>query len=256
MIGRLGLGPAVGHVGLDLLGHRLGLDPVERVEGAHERQVELVLDHVARQPRQPVVGVHRRVGQPAALVGAGPGAAAMRSSTPAVNSSTTPGSDSLGRASRGPAGTWWTRSPGSTSTTGGQVGRPGPGEHVAGDAGAGQGRGQLADVDVHAAAVARAGLGQGRGVQGQDGEPAHGGQSLPAVAKIAPGTAAVMDPVGLQAVATRPGGTGGSVAAGSRRGPGRRPVRPAARALLAAPRPRARAGTRGRCARGPASAPR
>ena len=48
------------------------------------------------------------------------GAAAMRSSTPAVNSSTTAGSDSLGSVSRGPAGTWWTRSPGSTSTTGGR----------------------------------------------------------------------------------------------------------------------------------------
>ena len=66
--GRLGLGPAVRHVRLDLLGHRLGLHPVEGVERAHERQVQLVLDHVAREPRQPVVGVHRRVGQPAAVV--------------------------------------------------------------------------------------------------------------------------------------------------------------------------------------------
>ena len=37
--GRLGLGPAVRHVGLDLLGHRLRLDAVERVERADERQV-------------------------------------------------------------------------------------------------------------------------------------------------------------------------------------------------------------------------
>ena len=48
--GRLGLGPAVGHVGLHLLGHRFRLDPVEGVERAHERQVELVLDHVAGEP--------------------------------------------------------------------------------------------------------------------------------------------------------------------------------------------------------------
>src|SRR5580704_120414 len=44
----------------------------------------------------------------------------MRWSTPAVNSSTTAGSDSLGSTSSGPAGTWWTRRPGSTSTTGGR----------------------------------------------------------------------------------------------------------------------------------------
>ena len=60
--GRLGLGPPVRHVGLDLFGHGLRLDPVERVEGADQRQVQLVLDHVARQPGQPVVGVHRGVG--------------------------------------------------------------------------------------------------------------------------------------------------------------------------------------------------
>ncbi len=44
--GRLGLGAPVRHVGLDLFGHRLGLHPIKGVERAHERQVQLVLDHV------------------------------------------------------------------------------------------------------------------------------------------------------------------------------------------------------------------
>ena len=35
----------------------LGLDPGERVEGRHQRQVELVLEAVAGHARQPVVGV-------------------------------------------------------------------------------------------------------------------------------------------------------------------------------------------------------
>ncbi len=67
--GRLGLGTPVWHVGLDLFGHRLRLDPIEGVEGAYERQVQLVLDHVARQPREPVVGVHRGIGQVRAPLG-------------------------------------------------------------------------------------------------------------------------------------------------------------------------------------------
>ena len=60
--GRLGLGPAVGHVGFDLFGHRLGLDPVQCVEGADQRQVELVLDDVTGEAGEPVVGVHRGKG--------------------------------------------------------------------------------------------------------------------------------------------------------------------------------------------------
>ncbi len=98
----------------------------------------------------------------------------MDSSTLVVNSSTTVGSDSLATAWSGPAGTWCTRSPGSTSTAGRQVGRPGPGEHVAGDPGPGQGGGELAHVDVHATPVARAWLGQRGRVQREDGEAAHG----------------------------------------------------------------------------------
>ena len=44
----------------------------------------------------------------------------MRASTPSVNSSTTSGSRSLARGPSGPAGTWWTRRPGSTATVGGR----------------------------------------------------------------------------------------------------------------------------------------
>ncbi len=55
-----------------------------------------------------------------------------------------------------------------------QVGRPGPGEDVAGDAGPGQRGGQLPDIDVHATPVARAWLSQRGRVQRQDGKAAHG----------------------------------------------------------------------------------
>ena len=178
--GRLGLGPPVGHVGLDLFGHRLGLHPVQRVEGADEREVELVLDDVAREPREPVVGVDRGEGTVLVAVEA----EAARRGHPvehALGELVDHGRERLlgqdGQRVR--PGTWCTRSPGSTCDHGGQVGRPGPGEDVAGHARSGQGGGQLTHVDVHAAAVPGAGLGQGRGVEGEDGEPTHGGQILP-----------------------------------------------------------------------------
>ena len=104
----------------------------------------------------------------------------MDSSTSAVNSSTTVGSDSLGTACERAGGHVVHPEAGLDLDHGRQVGRPGPGEDVAGHAGAGQRGGQLAHVDVHAAAVARAGLGQRGGVQREDGEAAHGAQSLPA----------------------------------------------------------------------------
>ena len=50
----LGLDAALG---LGVAG--LGLDPGQRVEGRHQRQVELVLEPVAGDARQPVVGVDR-----------------------------------------------------------------------------------------------------------------------------------------------------------------------------------------------------
>ena len=215
--GRLGLGPAVGHVGLDLLGHRLRLDAVERVEGAHQRQVQLVLDHVARQPRQPVVGVHRGVGQLAGLPARRPCVRAR----PAVNSSTTAGRDSLGRTLERAGGNMVHPQARLDVDHGRQIGRPGPGEHVAGHVGAGQGRGQLPHVDVHAAAVARAGLGQGGRVEREDREPAHGGQSLPAAGKTAPARRASAGLTGgsgrAQAEATRSAGSPGRLGRARRR---------------------------------------
>ncbi len=68
--GRLGLGAPVRHVGLDLFRYRLGLHAIEGVEGAHQRQVQLVFDHMARKPRKPVIGMHRRVRQALAAVAA------------------------------------------------------------------------------------------------------------------------------------------------------------------------------------------
>ena len=248
--GRLGLGPAVRHVGLDLFGHRLGLDPVERVEGAHERQVQLVLDHVARQPRQPVVGVHRGVGHAAAVVVAG----RRRGGHPLED----PGRELVDDAGQGLLGHDAERAgrhvvhaqPGLDVDDRGELVGPGPGEDVTGDPGAGQCRGQLPHVDVHAAAVAGARLGQGRGVQGEDGEPAHGGQSLPAARKTSPA------PPGGAILRRWPPGradrAGPPPPAARREGLGRGWLEVRAGA---AP-PRARAGRRGRCARGPASAPR
>ena len=245
--GRLGLGPAVRHVGLDLFGHRLRLDPVERVEGADERQVQLVLDHVAREPRQPVVGVHRGVGQLAG--GRRRGHAVEHAGRELVDHR---GQRLLGQGVERSGGNMVHPQPRLDVDHGRQIGRPGPGEDVAGHVGAGQGRGQLADVDVHAAAVAGAGLGQGGRVEGQDGEPAHGGQSLPVAGNIAPAW-----PCGsrAQAVVTVLGRSAGSApAAGSAAASA--PGASAAGACSAAAPPRARAGTRGRSARGPASAPR
>ena len=173
-----------------------------------------MLDYVARQPRQPVVGVHRGVGQPAARVGAGPGRARHASEHPGRELLDHAGQGLLGQALEGARRHVVHPQAGLHVDHLGEVGRPGPGEHVAGDAGAGECRRQLADVDVHAATVARAGLGQGRGVQGQDGEPAHGGQSLPAVGKRPPASRGGPIEAAPQAVATRPVAAGGSVAGG------------------------------------------
>ena len=257
--GRLGLGPPVGHVRLHLLGHRLGLHPVERVERADQRQVQLVLDHVAGQPRQPVVGVHRGVGQAAVPSPPDIGAAAIRSSTPAVNSLDHRGQGLLGQDVERAGRDVVDPQARLDVDDGGEVGRPGPGEDVAGDAGAGQGGRQLAHVDVHAAAVTRAGLGQRRRVQREDGEPAHGGQSLPVAGKLPPGSerrghsGAGDAGRGGTRRADRPGRSGGRRDVGRCPGPGRGRR---ARAVLGPARPRTRGGTRGRCGRGPASAPR
>ena len=74
----------------------------------------------------------------------------------------------------GPAVTWWTRKPGSTTTTSRAVGVVAPGEDVDLVAESRQRAREFAHVDVHPAAVAGTGLGQGRRVIGEDGESSHG----------------------------------------------------------------------------------
>ena len=179
--GGLGLGPAVGHVGLHLLWHRLGLDTVEGVEGADERQVQLMLDHVPREAREPVVGVHRGVGQLARLQRGGH--ARQHARRELVDDAR---ERFLGQCLERSGRNMVHPQPRFDVDHGRQFRRPGPGEDVAGHVGTGQRRGQLPDVDIHAPAVACAGLGQGGRVEGQDGEPAHGGQSLPVAGNIAP----------------------------------------------------------------------
>ena len=49
-------------------------------------------------------------------------AAAIKAWTRSVNSPTVLGRAALGSTAAGPAGTWWTARPGSTSTTGGRSG--------------------------------------------------------------------------------------------------------------------------------------
>ncbi len=56
---RLGQRPTGLGKRLDLLRARFGPHTVERVERRHERHVEAVLDGMAGQPGEPVVGVHR-----------------------------------------------------------------------------------------------------------------------------------------------------------------------------------------------------
>ena len=245
--GRLGLGAPVGHVGLHLLGHRLCLHAVERVERAHQREVQLVLDHVARQAREPVVGVDGRVGQVAARVAAGHGCGGHTLEHPVGELVDDGGEGLLGQRLGGAGGDVVHAQAGLDVDHRREAGRPRPREHVAGDARAGQGGGQLADVDVHAAAVTRSGLGQGRGVQREDGEAAHGGQEPTGAGQLPPAPSAGCSVRLRPSRRGRPG-----PAAPSRRvergRAGHGPARPA--------RPRTRGGRRDRSAPGPASAPR
>ena len=176
--GRLRLGPPMGHVGLHLFGHRFGFHPIQRVERTDEGQPQLVLDGVAREPGEPVVGMDR--GERAVLV---TGAEAARPGHP--------GQHPLGelvdhgrkrffrQGGQGSGGNMVHPKPRLHLHHGGEIRGPGPGEDVAGRARSGQGGGELPHVDVHAPAVPGSGLGQGRRVEGEDGEPTHGVQSLP-----------------------------------------------------------------------------
>ena len=212
---RLGLGPPVGHVGLDLFGHRLGLDPIQGVEGADERQVELVLDDVAGKTGEPVVGVHRGEGA-VLVVGEAEPARRGHAGQHALGELVDHGRQRLfGQGGQGAGGHVVDPEPRLHLDHRGEIGGPGPGEDVTGGARTGQGGGELAHVDVHAAAVPGAGLGQGRRVEGEDGEPTHGDQSLP-VGGVSPALVARGGP-------DRPA-SGGSAQGAERRGLGRRLV--------------------------------
>ncbi len=236
--GGLGLGPMVRGVCLDLFGAGLGLHPVEGMEGRDEGQVHLVLDGVAGDAAQPVVGVHGVEGE--VLIGA-EALRRVHALEHAVGELLDhPGKHLLGDGCRRAGGDVVDTEPGLDAEGGGKVVRPRPGEDIADHPGPGQGRRELADVDVHAAAVPRSGLGQGRGVQRKDGQTPHappilpGGLDQPVTAAESP-----PDPVVV--------------------GPACSPVVGVCRCCSPGCRPhgrRSRGGTTGRCASTPGAGPR
>ena len=171
--GRLGFGPAMRFVARHLLGARLGLHPGEGVERGHEREIELVLDAVAGDARQPVVGVD---GVEASLLvrRRGPAGARHHERQHVVGELV----DDVGQRLLGHGGE---RSGGDVvdpqarldGLGGRERLRPRPGVDVALHPGAGQRRGQFPHVDVHSPAVPGAGLGQGGGVQGEHRQSSH-----------------------------------------------------------------------------------
>ena len=180
--GGLSFGPTVRHVGLDLFGHRFGLDPVQGMERTDERQVELMLDRVAGHAGQPVVGVDRgeRAASSSSAERAVRGAHALEHALgEGVDHA---GERLLGHRPRRTGGDVVYPEAGLDVEHRCEVVRPRPGEDIALHAGPGQGPGELAHIDVHATTVPGARLGQGGRVEGEDGEPAHGGQILPGVA--------------------------------------------------------------------------
>ena len=117
--GRLGLGPDVPGVRLDLLGAGLGLDPVQRVERRHQGEVELVLDGVPGDAAEPVVGVHGIEGQVVAVADRCPTSTSPstpRRRTRRPRRSTPP----WPWAPADPPAMWCTRNPGSMSMTWGR----------------------------------------------------------------------------------------------------------------------------------------
>ncbi len=173
----LGLRPEVGGVGLDFLGARLGLDPVEGVEGRHQRQVELMLDRVAGDPAEPVVGVDRVEGRGVVTaVGTGGG---DRLDHPLGKLVDHARERLLGHRPRRSGGDVVDPETGLDVEHRCEVVRPGPGVHVTEHAGPGQRRRELTHVHVHAATVPGAGLGQGRGMEGEDGQTLHAPTILP-----------------------------------------------------------------------------
>jgi hypothetical protein len=144
----LGLGPGPQPV---MVGVGLGLDPGQRVERGHQGQLELVLELVARQSRQPVVGMDE-VGPPRSVeLAADPGGELVDQVDQVVDAHRRLGA---GVDVVDPE-------PGLDRHHRRQPLLPGPGVDVAVDAGPGKGAAQLADVDVHPPTVAGAGLSQG-----------------------------------------------------------------------------------------------
>ena len=147
-------------VGDHLLGHGLCLHPVERVEGGQQGDVELVLDGVAGQPREPVVGVHGVV-LAAVLVG---DRCAARRGHGAQDTVGELGHERLelllGHRRQRPGRHPVDDEARLDEDVAELVRRLGPGEDVAAASHPCERRGQLADVDVHPAAVTGARLGQ------------------------------------------------------------------------------------------------
>ncbi len=160
----LGLGVDAA-VGLGVAG--LGLHPGEGVEGRHQRERELVLEPMAGQARQPVVGVD---GVGAAL--------AAQVAGHAVGELV----DDLGELFLGQVGRTGLHvhdpEAGLDVDHLGEVVGPAPHVDLGAHAGLGQRGDQLAHVHVHAAGVAAARLGQGGRVQRQHGERSHDATTL------------------------------------------------------------------------------
>ncbi len=164
----LGVGPA-GRLGrVELLGASFRLHPVEGVERRDQWHVQLVLQDMARQARQPVVGMNGVGLDP---VGRQPPQALPDPGGELLDHR---GQQLLGHGGERPRGHMMDPETGLHRHRRRLAGIPRPGEHLAGHPGTGQGRGQLAHVHVHAASVAGARLGQRRGVQGKNSQAAHG----------------------------------------------------------------------------------
>jgi hypothetical protein len=158
----LGLGPLV-----VLLGRLLRFDPGQGVERRHQGQLEAVLDGVAHDAREPVVGVDH-VGRAVDL---------DPIEHPVGELLDVKGQVLLGHRRLGPGGHVVDPEPRLHLLHQGQALAPRAGVDVAVDAGCGQGRRQLPDVDVHPPAVSGAGLGQGRRMEGDHGQAAHNGRN-------------------------------------------------------------------------------
>ena len=141
----LGLGPGPQSV---MVGVVLRLDPGQGVEGGHQGELELVLEDMARQSGQPVVGMDE-VGPPDAFeLDPDAGGEVVDQLDQVVDAD---GSVGAGVDVVDPEA-------GLDGHDRRQAVGPGAGVDVALDAGPGQGPAQLTDVDVHPPAVAGAGL--------------------------------------------------------------------------------------------------